>query len=58
VYTENLCVQQWDDAPPPSINDRVIIPSDWGNLLREVMTVTTDPAHAVWIVETRLPTKG
>jgi hypothetical protein len=57
LYTENLCVQQWDDAPAPSINDRVIIPSQWGNLLRQVMSVFADPALAIWIVETRVPTK-
>lgn len=57
VYTESICVQQWQDAPAPSISDRVLIPGDYGKLLRQVTSVDEDPAHAVWIVETRLPTQ-
>jgi hypothetical protein len=57
VYTENICVQQWNDAPAPSISDRVLVPGDYGPQLRQVMLVNEDPAHATWIVETRLPTQ-
>lgn len=57
MVTEVLCLQQWTDLPAPSINDKVIIPSAWGNLLRQIMTVSEDPAHAQWTIETRLPTK-
>jgi len=57
VYTENICLQQWTAAPAPSISDRVIIPGDYGPQLRQVETVNQDPANAVWIVETRLPTQ-
>lgn len=58
VYTENICCQQWTDGTPaPSISDRVLIPGDYGVLLRQVVEVTEDPAHAIWIVGTRLPTQ-
>jgi hypothetical protein len=60
VFTEEICCQQWTDAPAPSISDRVLIPSGYGPgapLLRQVTEVNEDPANAIWIVSTRLPTQ-
>jgi len=57
VYTESICLQQWNDAPAPSISDRVLIPGDYGPQLRQIETVNEDPGHVIWIVETRLPTQ-
>jgi hypothetical protein len=59
VYTEAICCQQWiDGTPAPGISDRVLIPGDYGTLLRQVVSVDEDPAHAIWIVQTRLPTQN
>jgi hypothetical protein len=59
VYTEAICCQQWtDDTPAPSISDRVLIPGDYGTLLRQVVSVDEDPAKATWIIQTRLPTQN
>lgn len=59
VYTESICVQQWTDGTPaPGISDRVLIPGDYGTLLRQIVSVDEDPAHATWIVQTRLPTQA
>jgi hypothetical protein len=58
VYTEAICCQQWTDGTPaPGISDRVLIPGDYGTLLRQVVSVDEDPAKATWIVQTRLPTQ-
>lgn len=63
VYTEAICCQQWTDGTPaPSINDRVLIPSDYGNdsgvLLRQVVSVDEDPAKVQWTIQTRMPTQS
>jgi hypothetical protein len=57
-YTENICVRQWEEPiPAPSQNDRVLITDQYGTRLRQIEYVTEDPAHAIWICETRLPTQ-
>lgn len=59
VYTEAICCQQWrDGTPAPSISDRVLIPGDYGTLLRQIVSIDEDPAKAIWIVQTRLPTQN
>lgn len=56
IYTEDIVVQQWDVTivPRPGIKD-MVLETDTG-VIRQIMSVTQDPAKAVWICETRIPT--
>jgi hypothetical protein len=56
-YTENICARQWQDVPAPTEKDRVLITDQYGTRLRQIESVTEDPAHAIWICDTRLPTQ-
>jgi hypothetical protein len=56
IFTENICVQQWNTTmtPRPGVKDRVLETST--GIIRQIMSVTQDPARAIWIFETRIPT--
>lgn len=56
VYTEDIVLEQWDTTvtPRPGINDRVLETAT--GVVRQITSVSADPANAIWMLETRIPT--
>jgi hypothetical protein len=52
MRTEMLVVQPWTDGTrTPTVNDIV----NYGGLSRRIMTITSDPANATWVIELQAP---